>query len=147
MKNSNQTTINYLNKLISIIEMGKESYQQAAEKVLDPRLKEEILKIYQEKHEFSVQLQQEVIKLNGVPKKDINQVEALRILGPDLKSALTSGDRFAVMNVCISVEEIAIEEYKNTLENQEFPLRIKEVITQQLDGIERAFLFMATQFV
>ncbi len=147
MNHANQTIINQLNNLLSIIEVSKEAYQHAALKISDPTLREEFHIFYQERLEYSVQLQQEILKHNGIPVKDVSKIEQINDIRAEIRSSINPSERFTLMNICVSVEEIAIEEYRELIDNPDVPSKLKEVLSQQLNGIEHTFLFLVAQFV
>ena len=138
MENVNENVIDKLNNLIALLEDGKMGYENAANDVKDISMKNLFMRFSQEREQYISQLQQEVGKLYGKPEDNGGPIGALHRIWMDLKSVFTSGDKEAMVNACITGEEAAIKQYREVLEETDFSSSIKQILSNQLRGIESA---------
>lgn len=134
----NNETIEKLNHLIAIANDGKYGYQKAAEDVTDTTLKQMFLQYSSERAEYAETLKREVIKAGGSPDNGGGPLGALHRTWMDVKSAITSGDREAILKSCITGEEAAVKAYTEVAESNEFNSHVRQIIKQQLSGIQFA---------
>jgi len=134
-----QNTTEKLNHLIAIAEDGKEGYENAAEEVKDPVLKNSFLLFSQERSVYASELREMVHQLNGEAEDTGgDSIGSLHRTWMDVKSIFTSGGTESIVNVCITGEEAAVKEYKLALNDPLVPESCKPIIGKQLNGIEKA---------
>ncbi len=138
MNNVQKKTIEQLNKLIVAAEDGKEGYRNASENVEDVDLKAVFTKLSLERGQYANQLRHQVNLLGGEAETDSSLLGSIFRAWMDVKSTLTSGDRDAVINACITGEESALADYRNVLEDNELDVSARRLVSDQLAGIERA---------
>ncbi len=138
MENNNQHIIDKLNHLIAIAEDGKEGYENAAKDVKDSAMKTLFQKFSLDRLHYATELQEHVQELNGDAKAKGGPEGALHRVWMDIKSVFTSGDPVAIINACITGEEVAVKEYKVALEDTALTTAHRQLISEQLQGIERA---------
>jgi uncharacterized protein (TIGR02284 family) len=138
MENPNVETINKINHLISIAEDGKQGYENAAKDVEAPEMKALFSRFSSERAEFVTQLRSHVKSLGGDPEHDGGPLGAAHRLWIDLKSALTSGDKTAIINACVTGEEAAISAYEGALKEDYITGELRNVINSQLGSIQQA---------
>lgn len=138
MENTNQKVIDTLNHLIAIAYDGKNGYTNAADAVKEEGMRNSFEHFSQERENYIIQLQQQVIRLGGEAQDNGGPLGALHRTWIDMKSIFTSGDKDAIVNACITGEETAIKEYKDALEEPYISGNIRQLISEQLRGIESA---------
>ncbi|MGE5424158.1 MAG: ferritin-like domain-containing protein [Syntrophothermus sp.] len=138
MENSNQKVIDTLNHLIAIAYDGKNGYMNAAESVKEEGMRNTFEHFSQERENFIIQLQQQVIRLGGEAQDNGGPLGAIHRTWMDMKSIFTSGDKDSIVSACITGEETAIKEYRESLEEPYITGNVKQLIAEQLRGIESA---------
>lgn len=138
MANENEKAIDKLNHLTSIANDGKYGYANAAEDVKDVALKQMFQQYSNERSGYAEELKREVSRLGGTPDKDGGPLGAIHRTWMDIKSAVTSGDREAILKTCITGEEAAVKAYSHALEDEHISGGEKQVVSQQLSGIQAA---------
>lgn len=138
MENTNQKVIDTLNHLIAIAYDGKNGYMNAAESVKEEGIRNSFEHFSQERENYIIQLQQQVIRLGGEAQDNGGPLGALHRTWMDMKSIFTSGDKDAIVNACITGEETAIKEYRDALEEPYITGNIKQLLAEQLRGVESA---------
>jgi uncharacterized protein (TIGR02284 family) len=138
MADINEKVIDRLNHLISIANDGKYGYENAAEDVKDITLQQMFHQYSLERGRYADDLQREVGKLGGSPDKSGGPLGALHRTWMDIKSTVTAGDREAILKTCITGEEAAVKAYTEALNDEDITGQIKQVISEQLSGIQFA---------
>ena len=138
MADINEKAIDRLNHLISIANDGKYGYENAAEDVKDATLKQMFRQYSSERGSYAEDLKREVAKLGGSPDKGGGPLGALHRTWMDIKAAVTSGDREAILKTCITGEEAAVKSYKEAVEDENITGSTKQIVTQQLSGVQFA---------
>ena len=138
MAGKNEKAIERLNHLIAIANDGKYGYENAAEDVKDVTLKQMFRQYSRERAGYAEDLNREVVKLGGSPDKGGGPLGALHRTWMDIKSTITSGDREAILKTCITGEEAAVKAYKEAAEDENITGTEKQLISQQLSGVQFA---------
>jgi conserved hypothetical protein len=138
MADLNDKIIDRLNHLISIANDGKYGYENAAEDVNDITLKQMFRQYSLERARYADDLKKEVAKLGGSADKGGGPLGALHRTWMDIKSTVTSGDREAILKTCTTGEEVAVKEYKEALNDDHITGNLKQLISEQLSGIQFA---------
>lgn len=138
MSDSNDKAIERLNHLVAIANDGKYGYENAAEDVMDITLKEMFRQYSLERARYADDLKKEVGKLGGSPDSGGGPLGALHRTWMDIKSTITAGDREGILKTCITGEEAAVKAYTEALEEAYITGNTKQLISQQLSGIQFA---------
>ena len=138
MESIQETVIEQLNHLITMAEDGKAGYETAAKDVEEVELKNLFLNLAQERALYTRQLQLQVNMLNGNAENSGGPVGAIHRLWMDVKSTFMS-DKETILNACITGEEAAIGAYKSVLTNTTLSESVRQLLTEQIWGIERAW--------
>ncbi len=138
MENTNQKVVDTLNHLIAIAYDGKHGYADAADSVKEMGMKNSFEHFSEERENYIIQLQQQVIRLGGEAQDNGGPLGALHRKWIEMKAVFTSGDKEAIISTCIVGEESAIKEFRGALEEPHITGILRELITEQLRGIESA---------
>lgn len=138
MANTNEKAADRLNHLISIAKDGKYGYENAAEDVEDITLKQMFRQYSSERGSYAEDLKRELTALGGPPDNSGGPLGALHRTWMDIKSAITSGDREAIIKTCITGEEAAVKAYKDAMEDENITGNAKQIVVEQLSGVEAA---------
>lgn len=139
MENANkktEETIDTLEGLISILEDGKLGYTNAAEDVDCHQTKTDFLGYARERALFIVELQDEINKLGKSTETEGGPMGALHRTWIDIKSLFTGGDKEAIINACITGENVAIEAYELALKEDYLNTLLRTLIFKQLTSIQ-----------
>ena len=147
MENTNQAIIDKLNHLIGIAQDGRQGYENAAADVDDLDSSELFMKFSKQREVYVNELQIEVKKMGGEAEQEGGPVGTLHLMWMDMKSAFTSGGKTAIINACITGEETAKAEYQKVLIDDHIRGNIKQIIEDQLHGIEYALASIKLQIL
>lgn len=115
---NNEKTVDILNSLIEINNDRIEGYETASKETEEDDLKELFSRLIKTSTKCKQELTQEVLRLGGTP------IEGTKISGKffrawmDVKVALASDDRKAILNSCEYGEDAALSTYEEALENE-----------------------------
>ncbi|MES2133796.1 MAG: PA2169 family four-helix-bundle protein [Bacteroidota bacterium] len=124
--------INAVNSLIIINNDRSEGYMKAAEEAKDSELKSLFTKFSQQSKTFSNELRKFVPDSEEPKSGETKNTGKLFRLWMDIKSAVTSNDRKAILSSCEFGEDAAKKEYKDALEkSRDLPADALAVITKQ----------------
>lgn len=119
-----------LNELIETCIDGKLGFRAAAESVDDPHLKNELLRYSEQRAAFAQELQ-EMVASSGESPRDSGSVSGAMHRGwINLKGAIASSDRHAILAECERGEDSAVEAYRHALDEPLPPAMAIEVATQ-----------------
>ena len=140
MENNNQYTIDKLHHLVSICEDGKAGYENAAEDVKDSDVQNLFMKISKERASYAMQLRNKIFELGGKSENsgEGGALGSIHRLWIDMKATFTSGDKDSIIKACTTGEEAAIKSFKEAIDDDKVSVILKQLITEQLHGIERA---------
>ncbi len=124
--------IDAINSLIIINNDRSEGYKKAAEEAKDSELKSLFTKFSEQSRGFSSELRQFVPTSEEPDHDETKNSGKLFRLWMDIKAAVTSNDRKAILSSCEFGEDAAKNEYKSVLEKSgEIPAEALSVITKQ----------------
>lgn len=115
---NNEKTADVLNMLIEINNDRIEGYETASNETEEDDLKELFSRLIKTSTKCKQELTQEVLRVGGTP------MEGTRITGKffrtwmDVKVALASDDRKAILNSCEYGEDAALNTYEEVLDNE-----------------------------
>lgn len=124
--------IDAINSLIIINNDRSEGYKKAAEEAKDSELKSLFTKFSDQSRGFSSELRKFVPNAEEPDYDETKTTGKLFRLWMDIKAAVTSNDRKAILSSCEFGEDAAKNEYKSVLEKSgELPVDALSVITKQ----------------
>jgi uncharacterized protein (TIGR02284 family) len=139
MGNSAMTPDQVVSTLNSLIEMnrdGQKGYQEAAEKIETPQIKEFCFAQSRARAQFVGDLQLQVRALGGDPEKTGSVAAAVHRGWIDLKSAL-GGDDHAILAASETGEDYAVKEYKKALD-ETLPAPVRDIVERQFQSVKQA---------
>jgi len=135
---NNEKIISKLNHLVSMANDGKYGYENAAKDVKDVSLQQMFTQYSNERGRYAEELKNEVASLGGSPDKGGRPLGALHRTWMDIKSAITSGDREAIVSACVTGEEAAVKAYHDVLDDTTLTGNTRQLVSSQLGGIQAA---------
>lgn len=138
MARTNEDSISVLNDLIETLKDGQQGYQTAAEDVKDSQLKDLFQQYSKQRTEYIAELRKEIVRLGGDPESGGSVSGAMHRGWIDIKSAVTDRDDHAILSECERGEDVAVDNYKDALNDEELDNSYKAIISRQYDGIKEA---------
>lgn len=139
MSNPNEKTIECLNGLIQTCVDGAEGYREAASALdAEPRLEGRFLQYAGERDEFAKRLATEVRALGGEPEDDGSFAGKLHRGWIDLKSAIASQEKEAIVSECERGEDAALKNYNEALETIRTPMAVRRLVQAQKRKVREA---------
>lgn len=89
-----------------------------------------------QRNRFADELTDEIVSLNAKPSEKTTVGGDIHHAWVGLKNAFTSNNSETVLNEAISGEKTSLREYRDRLEKENFPPRIRQVIQRQCDEID-----------
>ena len=128
--------VSALNSLIEMNRGAQRGYQEAAEKIETPQIKEFCFEQIRARYQFVRDLQAPVLTLGGDPKRTGSVAAAVHRGWIDLKSILGGGDR-AILKAIETGEDYAVKEYEKAL-GETLPERARDIVERQFQSVKRA---------
>ena len=113
----NKKSIEVLNTLITINNDRIEGYETASKETEEQDLKTLFAQFIQTSQKCKLELVNEVSQLGGTPAEGTKNSGKFFRVWMDVKAALTGKDRKAILSSCEYGEDMALETYKNALED------------------------------
>jgi uncharacterized protein (TIGR02284 family) len=132
----NDKVISLLNDLIETLRDGQNGFQEAAENVQGPDLKEFFNRASLERSQAVGELQQLVHALGGDPENTGSTAGALHRAWMDIKGSLTGKDDNSILSEAERGEDSAVNAYEEALK-ADLPANIKMVIERQFGEIKK----------
>ncbi|HYP29096.1 MAG TPA: PA2169 family four-helix-bundle protein [Blastocatellia bacterium] len=133
----NDKVISTLNDLIETCRDGQNGFQEAADNVKNPELKEFFYSISQERARYVGELQQEVRALGGDPENTGSTAAALHRAWIDINGTLTGKDDASILNECERGEDSAVNAFKDALK-EDLPANIRATVEREYQSVQRA---------
>lgn len=131
--------IDAINSLIIINNDRSEGYKKAAEEAKDAELKSLFTTYSEQSRMFSSELRKFVPASEEPDHDETKNSGKLFRLWMDIKAAVTSNDRKAILSSCEFGEDAAKNEYQSVLEKSgEIPAEALSVITKQNAEIQKS---------
>ena len=128
--------VSTLNSLIEINRDGQKGFQEAAEKIETPQIKEFCLEQRRARARFVGDLQPQVRSLGGDPENTGSVAGAAHRVWMDLKSALGGGDH-AILAASETGEDYAVKVYKKALD-ENLPAPVHDIVERQFQSVKQA---------
>ena len=130
--------ISTLNGLIETLKDGQEGFKQSASGVDDPQLKTVFDTFSLQRSKFAGELQSEVVKLGEPdPENSSSATGALHRTWINIKSAVTSRDRHAILAEAERGEDSAVSAYRDALE-EDLPTPLRDIVSRQAAEVKMA---------
>jgi uncharacterized protein (TIGR02284 family) len=131
--------ITVLNDLIETCKDGQEGFRTASEGVEESDLKTLFSSYSLQRSKFAGELQSEANAMGDhTPEETSSLAGAVHRGWINLKSALTSKDRHAVLEECERGEDVAVANYKDSLAIEGLSGNVREIIERQACEIQQA---------
>ena len=128
--------VSTLNSLIEMNRGAQRGYQEAAERIETPRIKEFCFEQLRARDQFVRDLLPPVLTLGGDPKRTGSIVAAVHRGWIDLKSTLGGGDH-AILTAIETGEDYAVKEYRKAL-GEPLPALARDIVERQFQSVKRA---------
>jgi uncharacterized protein (TIGR02284 family) len=126
-----------LNKIITTLYDGENGYKNAAEDIDSTTLATKFRDLSQQRYNFGHEIKPLITKLGGEVDKGGSTGAALHRAWIDIKSTVATQDEEAIINECVRGDESAIDTYKEVLKDNVFSADARQVLTRQLDQLEK----------
>lgn len=135
---SNTTqAIETVNKLVEICRDGQYGFELASKGIDDALLRSELMQYSQQRHEFAEDLREALADLTGESPTDHGSMAgALHRGWINLKQALTSRDRLAILSECERGEDAAVQAYKDATQVA-LPELLAGLVLTQMRAVQR----------
>jgi uncharacterized protein (TIGR02284 family) len=134
----NKEIISTLNGLIETLRDGQEGYKQSADGVDDRQLKTLFDTLSLQRSKFAGELQNEVVNMGDPDPEDGSSLTgSMHRAWINVKSAVTSRDRHAILAEAERGEDAAVSAYSDAMEKN-LPAPIKEVVSRQSVEVKAA---------
>ena len=132
----NQDTLSTLNQLIETCKDGEYGFQQCAEHVKAPELRQLLARRANDCREAAVALQNEVQRLGGTPETHGSTSGTLHRGWVAVRAKLSGYEDAALLEECERGEDAALARYRAAL-RQPLPESVRMLIERQCDGVQR----------
>jgi len=140
MKTIETTTsevIDTINKLIEICRDGQYGFELASKGIDDALLRSELMQYSQQRHEFADDLREALADVTGESSTDHGSMAgALHRGWINIKQALTSRDRLAILSECERGEDAAVEAYRDAI-GTALPDQLAGLVQTQMRAVQR----------
>lgn len=134
MEDRQKHSIEELNKIVRILEDGKEGYKTAA-KDIEPGEVQTMFNLYaQQRGDFAARLTNEIRELGGEPAQGDEPKGQLHRIWMNLRSAVSGNNKKTIFEECERGEKAALDEYTEVMSN-DIPHYLKETLQDQREEI------------
>lgn len=132
----NRETLATLNDLIETCRDGEYGFRECAEQVRAPELRQLLARRAEDCRQAAVALQEEMVRLGGMPQKGGTALGALHRGWVAVKAMLSTYEDAALLEECERGEDAALARYRAAL-RRPLPESVRMVIERQCDGVQR----------
>jgi uncharacterized protein (TIGR02284 family) len=132
-----ENTIGVLNGLIETCRDGQYGFQEAAENVESPELKQIFGDAALERSRFVGELQEHVRALGGDPENSGSVAASLHRTWIDIKGTLTGKSDQSILSECERGEDSAVEAYEDAIEENEITGDVRQTIDRQYAAVKQ----------
>lgn len=125
-----------LNDLIHICRDGENGFKTAAESVSDAALRDELLEYSSQRRQFADELQFRVTAVGEEPAERGSVTGALHRGWLDLRKAISTNDRYAILAECERGEDAAVAAYRKAMES-DLPPEYESIVQLQYEDVLR----------
>lgn len=130
----NNKIISTLNNLIETCKDGQEGFRTCAKNIQHPELKEFFISRALLCGRSADELQQLVLTYGGDPETSSSVSAAMHRRWIDIKTSLMTDNEEAVLDECERGEDVALENYRDALD-EDLPLDVRSVVERQFEGL------------
>lgn len=135
----NNKTIDQLKHLLSVTTVRIEAYRQFRKNSDRPEFKSLFNDYLIQRRTYAEELREAIRDLGGKVKGDPpGAFSALKRLWTDIKTTISNDAELTILEACCDTEKVTLEEYEIVLDDPELNIEIRELLTDQKAGIERA---------
>jgi len=136
---SNNERVNQLKRLLSITIDGIEVYRQSLKNAESAETRSLFKNLLIQRNEYAEELKDAVRSL-GSKRDDASgsKLSALGRLWKDIKATISNDAELSTLEACADDERAVLEEYELVLDDPGLDLKLREMLTDQKNGIERA---------
>lgn len=130
---------NLVNNLQGLLEKNydaEKGFKNAVTNANDQNLKEFLKTQSARRNRFATELDKEIRSLNVEPKQSGSTAGTLHRKWMDIKSSVAGNNDEAVLEECIRGDKASEEEYRETLNKNNFPPKIENVLNNHLNEIQ-----------
>ncbi len=127
-----------LNNLLEKNYDAEKGYQDAAERIENPTMKDFLQKQAQKRYDFGHEIKTEIKNYGEEPDKGGSAKGTVHRAWMDLKAAVASSSEEQVMEEVQRGEQSAINEYNEVISETSLPPSVQQVLTKQRDQIVEA---------
>ena len=127
-----------LNNLLEKNYDAEKGYQDAAEQIENPKMKDFLQKQAQKRYDFGHEIKTEIKNYGEEPDKGGSAKGTVHRAWMDLKAAVASSSEEQVMEEVQRGEQSAINEYNEVISETSLPPSVQQVLTKQRDQIVEA---------
>ena len=127
-----------LNNLLEKNYDAEKGYQDAAERIENPTMKDFLQKQAQKRYDFGHEIKTEIKNYGEQPDKGGSAKGTVHRAWMDLKAAVASSSEEQVMEEVQRGEQSAINEYNEVISETSLPPSVQQVLTKQRDQIVEA---------
>ena len=131
-----QETIDLLNDLIETSKDGEYGFRTSAEQVKTPSLRSLLERRATECAQAASELQQVVLRLGGKAEDSGSAAGAMHRGWVAVKSTLSTYDDKAVLEEVERGEDVALESYRDALQ-EDLPPEVRSLVERQFEGVKR----------
>lgn len=126
---------NKLNELLQKNYEAEKGYRKAAENSENGLLKSLLESEASKRHDFGVQIEQEIVKLGGMTEKSTSTESKVHRTWMDVKAALAPKTDNAIVKECERGDQVAIKDYEKVLKENELTASSRKLVQQQREEI------------
>ncbi|MBO0357930.1 PA2169 family four-helix-bundle protein [Hymenobacter sp. BT186] len=126
-----------LNELLETLKDGEKGYSEAVTDVEDHDLKEVFKKYAVQRDGYLTELEDQMHQLNLKAEEESSITGTIHRAFINLKSAITSKSRHAILAECERGEDYAKKAYETALKAEGLPGQLKSIIEKQYAGIKQ----------
>ena len=127
-----------LNNLLEKNYDAEKGYQDAAERIENPSMKDFLQEQAQKRYDFGHEIKTEIKNYGEEPDKGGSAKGTVHRAWMDLKAAVASSSEEQVMEEVQRGEQSAINEYNEVISETSLPPSVQQVLTKQRDQIVEA---------
>lgn len=127
-----------LNNLLEKNYDAEKGYQDAAERIENPTMKDFLQEQAQKRYDFGHEIKTEIKNYGEEPDKGGSAKGTVHRAWMDLKAAVASSSEEQVMEEVQRGEQSAINEYNEVISETSLPPSVQQILTKQRDQIVEA---------
>lgn len=141
MRNYSEEVVNQLNDLIEKHLDAQAGYEKVANETTNAYLKSFFEDKARQRKNFASELKREVYAIGGTPTQEGSFTGQMHRWLIDIRSSVTTNSQEAILEEVQRGEEASLEEYKEVMNNTNFPESTRNLLERQRNAIESAHSF------